>query len=107
MLFAMSVGGTIQGHKQYRRFLFQVTEKPMRSFLLNFTLTKKEGLIWDVKFKGSLGCSDRGMVFMIPRARRRVKSMLRTLDFRVQSFVIFKDTLEKSHRIRPRKMRGP
>lgn len=82
MLFVMSVGGTIQGHKQYRRFLFQVIEEPMRSFVLNLTLTNKEGLIWDAKIKGYLGCSDREMVFMISRAGRRVKTMLRTLDFR-------------------------
>ena len=54
------------GHKQSRRFLecidnnffLQVTEElTKRGALLDFILTKKEGLVRDVKVKGSLGCS--------------------------------------------------
>ncbi|GAB0205431.1 hypothetical protein GRJ2_003008700 [Grus japonensis] len=80
------------GHTQSRRFLeciddnflLQVTEEPTRrNALLDFILANKEGLTWDVKIKGSLGCSDCEMVeFRILRAGRRVKSKITPLDFR-------------------------
>ncbi|PKU48218.1 dtw domain-containing protein 2 [Limosa lapponica baueri] len=59
------------GHKQSRRFLegidgnflLQVTEKPIRrGAILDLVLTNKEGLVGNVKLKGSLGCSDYEMV---------------------------------------------
>ncbi|XP_050769715.1 macrophage immunometabolism regulator-like [Gymnogyps californianus] len=58
------------GHKQSMRylksigdnFLIQVTkERPRRGALLDLILTNKEGLVGDVKVKGSLGCSDHEM----------------------------------------------
>jgi len=51
-------------------------EKPTRrGALLDLILTNKEGLIGDVKIKGSLGCSDHEIVeFRIPRAGRRASS---------------------------------
>jgi len=60
----------IAGHKESRRFLkcindnflFQVIEKPIRSILLDFTLTNKQGLSGNVKVKSILGCSDHEMV---------------------------------------------
>ncbi|GAB0180562.1 hypothetical protein GRJ2_000521500 [Grus japonensis] len=71
------------GHKQSRgflesiddNFLLQVIEEPMRKGpLLDLLLTNKEGLVGDVKVKGSLGCSDHEVVeFRSLRAGRRVK----------------------------------
>jgi len=59
--------------------------------MLDFVLTKKEGLAGNVKLKGSLGCSDHEMVeFKILRAVRRVHSKLTTLDFRRADSGIFR-----------------
>ncbi|GAB0175856.1 hypothetical protein GRJ2_000050800 [Grus japonensis] len=65
-------------------FLLQVIKEPTRrGAMLDLILTNKEGLIGDVKLKGSLGCSDDEMVeFRILRAARRARSKLTTLDFR-------------------------
>jgi len=78
-------------HKQSRKFLqcvddnflLQVIEQPMRrGAMLDLVLTSKEGLVWNVKAKGSLGCSDHEMVeFKILRAARRVHSKVSILDF--------------------------
>ncbi|GAB0185088.1 mitochondrial enolase superfamily member 1 [Grus japonensis] len=71
-------------HKQSRMFLecvddsflLQVIEDPTRrGAVLDLVLTNKEGLVENVKLKGSLGCSDHGMVeFNILRAVRRMHS---------------------------------
>ncbi|GAB0204478.1 hypothetical protein GRJ2_002913400 [Grus japonensis] len=91
------------GHKQCAKFLecvddnflLQVTEEPTRrGAMLDLVLTNKEGLVGNVKLKGSLGCSDHEMVaFKILRARRRVYSKLTTLDFRRAAFGLFRDLL--------------
>ena len=91
------------GHKQSRRFLecindnflLQVIEEPMRrGATLDLVLTNKQGLMGNVKLKGSLGCSDHEMVeFKILRAARRVHSKLTTLDFRRADFGLFRDLL--------------
>ncbi|GAB0209359.1 hypothetical protein GRJ2_003401600 [Grus japonensis] len=91
------------GHKQSRKFLeciediflLQVTEEPMRrGAVLDLVVTNKEGLVGDVKLKGSLGCSDHKMVeFKILRAARRAHSKLTTLDFRRADFGLFRDLL--------------
>ncbi|GAB0203631.1 hypothetical protein GRJ2_002828700 [Grus japonensis] len=93
----------IAGHKQSRKFLeyvddnflFQVIEEPMRrGAMLDLVLTNKEGLVGDVKLKGSLGCSSHQMVeFKILRAVRRARSKLTTLDFRRADFGLFRDML--------------
>ncbi|GAB0202598.1 mitochondrial enolase superfamily member 1 [Grus japonensis] len=90
-------------HKQSRKFLecvhdnflLQVIEEPTRrGAMLDLILTNKEGLIGDVKLKGSLGCSDHEMVeFRILRAARRACSKLTTLDFRRADFGLFRDLL--------------
>ena len=65
-----------------------------RGAMLDLVLTKKEGLVGNVKLKGSLGCSDHEMVgFRILRAARRVHSKLTTLDFRRAHFGLFRDLL--------------
>ncbi|GAB0176269.1 mitochondrial enolase superfamily member 1 [Grus japonensis] len=62
--------------------------------MLDLVVTNKEGLVGDVKLKGSLGCSDHKMVeFRILRAARRVHSKLTTLDFRRADFGLFRDLL--------------
>ncbi|GAB0207190.1 hypothetical protein GRJ2_003184600 [Grus japonensis] len=76
-------------HKQSRKslecvddnFLLQVIEEPTRrGAMLDLVLTNKEGLVGDVKLKGSLGCSDHEMVeFRILRVARRARSKLTTM----------------------------
>ncbi|PKU36867.1 glycerol kinase [Limosa lapponica baueri] len=62
--------------------------------MLDLVLTSKEGLLWNVKLKGSLGCSEHEMVeFKILRAARRVHSKLTTLDFRRADFGLLRDLL--------------
>ncbi|GAB0182648.1 hypothetical protein GRJ2_000730100 [Grus japonensis] len=72
-----------------------MTEEPMRrGAMLDLILTNKEGLVGDVKLKGSLGCSDHKMVeFRILRAARRALSKLTILDFRRADFALFRDLL--------------
>ncbi|GAB0206541.1 mitochondrial enolase superfamily member 1 [Grus japonensis] len=76
-------------------FLLQVIEESMRrGALLDLILTNKEGLVGDVKLKGSLGCSDHKMVdFRILRAARRARSKLTALGFRRADFGLFRDLL--------------
>ncbi|KAF1441782.1 hypothetical protein FQV07_0011647, partial [Pygoscelis papua] len=56
------------GHKWFLEcvndnFLLQVVEEPTRrGAVLDLVLTNKEGLVGNVKLKGSLGCSDHEMV---------------------------------------------
>jgi len=51
--------------------------------MLDLVLTNKEGLVGNVKVKGSLGDSDHEMVaFNILRAARRAHSKFTILDFR-------------------------
>ncbi|PKU42677.1 rna-directed dna polymerase from mobile element jockey-like [Limosa lapponica baueri] len=96
-------GLSLEGHKQTRRFLewiddnfhLQVTEEPMRrGALLDLVLTNKEGLVGNMKLKGSFGYSDHEMIdFKILRAARRTHSKLTTLDFRRAYFHLFRDLL--------------
>ncbi|KAM9653655.1 uncharacterized protein ACIBXB_010484 [Morphnus guianensis] len=91
------------GYKQSRRFLesiddnflLQVMEDPRRrGAMLDLILTSKEGLVGNVKLKGSLGYSDHEMVeFKILRAVRRAHSKLANLDFRRADFGLFRDLL--------------
>ncbi|GAB0209154.1 hypothetical protein GRJ2_003381100 [Grus japonensis] len=62
--------------------------------MLDLVLTNKEGLVGNVKLKGSLGCSDHKMVeFRILRAARRAHSKLTTLDLRRADFGLLRDLL--------------
>jgi len=80
------------GHQKSKRFLkcvdgnflFQVVQELMRKgAMLDFVLTNEEGLVSNVKLKGSFGCSEHKMVeFKILRVPKRVLSKLATLDFR-------------------------
>ncbi|KAK4805643.1 hypothetical protein QYF61_022401 [Mycteria americana] len=59
-------------------FITQVTEEPRRTgALLDLIHTKKEGLVGDVKIKGSLGCSGKEMVeFRILRGGRKKRPLV-------------------------------
>ena len=91
------------GHQKSKRFLkcvdgnflFQVVQELMRKgAMLDFVLTNEEGLVSNVKLKGSLGCSDHKMVeFKILRVSKRVCSKLATLDFRRADFELFRELL--------------
>ncbi|GAB0187092.1 hypothetical protein GRJ2_001174500 [Grus japonensis] len=76
-------------------FLLQVIEEPTRrGAMLDLVLTNKEGLVGNVKLKGSLGCSDHETVeFRILRAARRAHSKLTALDFRRADLGLFRDLL--------------
>jgi len=53
-----------------------------RGMLLDLVLTNKEGLVEDVKVRGSLGCSDHEMVeFRILHGASRAISRIPTLGF--------------------------
>lgn len=58
--------------------------------MLDLVLSNEEGLVGNVTFKGSLGCSDHEiMEFEILEAMRRAHSKLTTLDFKSSSFGIW------------------
>jgi len=76
--------------------------------MLNLVLTNKEGLVGNVKVKGSLGFSDHEMVeFNILRAARRLHSKLTTLDFRRADFGLFRDLLSRVPWDKALEGRGP
>ncbi|GAB0189924.1 protein inscuteable [Grus japonensis] len=70
--------------------LCRIIAKSDRRAILDLVLTNKEGLVGNVKLKGSLGCSNHEMVeFRILRAVMRLHSKLATLDFRRADFGLF------------------
>ena len=93
--------GNSAGHVQSRRlpeciddnFLTQVIKEPRREdALLDLILTKKEGLVGDVKARDNVGCSDQEMMeFRIPRGKSKTNSRITTLDFRRADFDLFRD----------------
>jgi len=75
--------------------------------MLDLTLTNKEGLVGNVKLKGSLGCSDHGMVELkILRAVRRAHSKLPALEFRRADYDFFRDLVREYHGTKPWTGRG-
>jgi len=103
-------------HKQSRRFLefvddnflLQLIEEPTRrGAKLDLVLTKKKGLVRNMKLKGSLGCSDHEMVeFKILRAAMWVHSKLNALDFRRAHFGLFRHLLMEYHGTKPWREEG-
>jgi len=96
----MSVGGATQQGMSFLEciddnFLLIVTEESTRrGVMLDLVLTKKKGLVGNVKLKGRLGCSDHERVeSKILRATTRVHSKLTTLEFRREDFGLFRDLL--------------
>jgi len=64
--------------------------------MLDLVLTNKEGLVENIKLKGSLRCGEHEMgEFKILRAVRRAHDKLNTLDLRRTDFSCFKDLLGK------------
>jgi len=62
--------------------------------MLDLVLTGKEGLVGNMKLKGSLCCSAYEMAeFKILRAVRRAHGKLTNLDFRRANFCLFRDLL--------------
>jgi len=76
-------------------FLMKMVEEPMRrSMLLDLVLTNEEGLIEDVKVRGSRSCSDCEMVeFRILCGGSRAISRITASDFRRANFNLFKELL--------------
>jgi len=71
-----------------------IEEPTRRGAILDLVLTNKEGLVGNVKVKGSLGCSDHEIMdFKILRAVRQVRSKSATLDFRRADFGLLRDLL--------------
>jgi len=65
-----------------------------RGAMLDLVVTNKQGLVGNVKLKGSLGCSDHQIVdFKILRTARRAHIKLTTQDFRAADFGLFRDLL--------------
>lgn len=75
--------------------MLQVVEELMRTaVLLHFLFINKEGLIVDVKVKGSLDYGNRETAeFRIPKAGKRVKSRTATLYFSRKDFDHSEDLL--------------
>ncbi|XP_010001821.1 PREDICTED: sciellin [Chaetura pelagica] len=77
----------------------KVKEEPKRKgAMLDLVPTKKDGLVDNVKLKGSLDCSEHEMLeFRIRRATREVHSKLTTFrrlqDFRRADFSLFRDLI--------------
>ena len=79
-----------------------------RGALLDLLLTRKEGLIGNMKVKCILGCSEHEVVeFSLLRRGSRVKSKPTTLDFRRAVFGFFKDQLGDTCGIKPWREEGP
>lgn len=79
-------------------FLLQGKKKPMRgSVVLDLIFTNKERLVENMKFRCSLGCSDRELVeFKILRAGWRAHSKLIIVDSRRANFVFLRDMLARA-----------
>jgi len=107
--------GETAGRKQSRRFFecidsnfpIQVREPIRRDALLGLILAN-EGVVGNVKAKGSLGCSDHEMVeIRILRAGRKVKSKLTILDSRGVDFGLFEHLLWRVLWDKALEKRGP
>ncbi|PKU39952.1 hypothetical protein llap_9748 [Limosa lapponica baueri] len=73
-----------------------------RGVMLDLVLTKKEGLVGNVKLKGTLGCSYHEMVeFNILRVVRKAQSKFSILDSRRADFGLFRDMLGRVLGIQP------
>lgn len=81
---------------------------PIHLYTLLFNLDpRKEGLVGNVRLKGSLGCTDHLMVeFKILRAARRAHSKLTALDFRRADVSLFRGLLSRVARDKALEGRG-
>ncbi|PKU49359.1 glycerol kinase [Limosa lapponica baueri] len=76
-------------------FSAHVVEEPTRSgVILDLILTSKEGLVEDIKARGSHGCSDHEKIeFRIMGSMSKTTSRIETLDFRRGNLDLFKKLL--------------
>lgn len=64
--------------------------------MLNFILINKKGLLGNISFGGSLGCSDNKMMkIRVPRRENKADSKIITLAFRKANFDLFRHLLER------------
>lgn len=85
-------------------------EPTRRGVMLDLILTNKQGLLRNVKSKGSFGCNDHNMVeFKILRADRRMNSKLAPSGFRQEDLDLFMDLypVGEYHRIKPQRKEAP
>ena len=76
--------------------------------MLELILSNKEGLVGNVKLKGSLGCSDHEMVqFRMLSAARREHRRLTTLDFRKEDLASWGISFIESHGTKTFRKEGP
>jgi len=73
-------------------FLSQVIDSPTRGdVILDLLVTNARELMGDVKFEGSLGCSDHSLVeFAVLRDMGQMKSTVRRLNLKKAKFQLFK-----------------
>ena len=64
---------------------------------MDLMVTNSSELIGDVKTGGNLGCSDHALgEFTVLRGTGKVRSIVRTLDFRKANFQLFKELLSRT-----------
>lgn len=64
--------------------------------MLDFILINKKGLLGNISFGGSLGCSDNKMMkIRVPRRQNKAESKIITLAFRKANFDLFRHLLER------------
>lgn len=78
-------------------FLTKIIDELKRGVaLLDLVFTNQEELVRDVKVKGSIGCSDHGLVeFRILRGGSKTETRITTLDFRRADCGLFRDLLKR------------
>jgi len=78
-------------------FLSQIIDTPTQGdAILDLMLTNASELIGDVKTGGSLGCSDHSLVELtVLRDMGKVRSIVRTLNFRKANFQLFKELVSR------------
>jgi len=80
-------------------FLHQEIDTPTQEdAILDLMPTNASELIGDMKTGGSLGCSDHALVeFTVLRDVGKVRSIVRTLNFRKANFQLFKELVSSTH----------
>jgi len=79
-------------------FLSQVVESStQRDAILDLLVTNRRMITGDIKTEGSLGCSDHALVeFAFLRYIEKVRSIVRTLNFRKVKFQLFKELVNRT-----------
>jgi len=79
-------------------FLSQVIHRPARrDLMLDLLVTNISKLIGDVKFGGSLDCSDHALVELTAlRDKGQVKCKVKTLNYRKAKFQLFNELVDRT-----------